>query len=113
MADGVTLRRDAPHDVGLQLRARADDEEGGVCAMPRERVEDAWRPLGMRPVIEGERYGTRRRGAAMQSAGTAGPRQSAWTAVPDEPGSGGTARATSCRLRHQRVGELMRRARPA
>ena len=56
VADRVPFGELAADQVGVRLCVAADDEEGRVHAALREQVEDARRPDGVGPVVEGERH---------------------------------------------------------
>src|SRR5438105_9018608 len=54
VADDVSLGELAAHQIGTRLRVLADEEESGVHAARLEQVEDARRPDGIGPVVEGD-----------------------------------------------------------
>jgi hypothetical protein len=53
--DGVSGARHRVHDVRVLCRRAPEHEERGVRPMRGENLQQATRPQGMRPVVEGQR----------------------------------------------------------
>jgi hypothetical protein len=66
VADRVTFRCHPPHQFGMPLGHLSDHEERRPDVVLFEDVEQARGVLGVRPVVEGQTDGVRRRWAAHQ-----------------------------------------------
>jgi non-ribosomal peptide synthetase component F len=56
IGDGVALGQLAPRQRRMGERVAADQKEGGAHAFLPQRLENAFRGAGPRPVVEGEHY---------------------------------------------------------
>src|SRR3989304_4884568 len=56
IADSVLRLGGTPHQVGVALCRCADHEEGRLCLMLVQNIEQAGRKLGMRPIVKCKRH---------------------------------------------------------